>query len=228
MTYIAIGVTSYNRPKYLFKCLRSLKHIPYPVFVHNDGSDKKFHAEYQRAYARIDCTVQDAVVNEGVSKSKNALLRAMLDTGAEWLVLIEDDIIVKNGNVITKYVDACEDSGMHHLSFAHHGPANANISGDVAGSITYWPHSIGAFTIFSRECLESVGLFDENMLNAMEHVEHEMRLIKAGFMPGAGAFYFPDCTGSQEWLGEVPGSIDHSVIRPRTDWGKNIRDSLAY
>ena len=228
MTFVAIGVPTCNRPSYLFKCLRSLKPLPHPVFVHNDGSDVKHRGEYKRAYARIDCTVQESPINEGVAKSKNHLLRAMLDTGAEWIVLIEDDIIVQNSKVITKYVDACETTGMHHLSFHAHGPANSGIPGDAAGPITYWPHSIGAFTIFSRQCIESVGLFDENMLNSMEHVEHEMRLIHAGFMPGAGAFYFPDATGSEQWLAEIPGSIDHSAIRPRSDWGQNIRASLAY
>jgi GT2 family glycosyltransferase len=221
-------VTTYQRPAYLFKCLRALKPLGYPVWVHNDGSSEKFRGEYKRAYARLDCTVQDSPVNEGVAKSKNHLLRAMLDAGADWLFLCEDDILVQDSRAITGYVAACEETGMHHLSFHAHGPANAGIAGDPAGPVTYWPHSIGAWTIFSRECLEGAGLFDESMLNAFEHVEHEMRLIHAGYMPGAGAFYFPDATGSEAWISEIPGSIEHSAIRPRSDWSRNIHDSLAY
>jgi len=167
--------------------------------------------------------------NRGVAAAKNTLLRSMLDTtDADWLFLIEDDIIVKSPMAVVAYVEAAKAYGLHHLSFAHHGPANADGPVAVEGAIEFYPHSIGAWTMFSRECLEEVGLFDENFHNAWEHVEHEMRLIAAGFMPGAGAHRFPDVKDSALWLSELPNAITESAIRPRADWKTSISSGLRY
>ena len=229
----AIGVCTYNRPAMLFKTLRSIRQhvsepLGLPVFVVNDGSDQIHHGEYVRAYKRLQSVViQELPTNQGVAVAKNTLLRAMLETtDAEWLFLCEDDILVKSPEAITGYIRAAESASFHHLSFAHHGPANAGIVPETDGVLEYYPHSIGAWTCFSRECLESVGLFDERFVCAWEHVEHTLRLARAGFT--SGAYRFADAVGSRDWLTEIPGSIEKSSIRPRPDWQANIRDGLRY
>ena len=227
---VFLGVTTMNRPRYLDKCLRSiqthLEGVCSLVAVHDDGSDPRYNAEYRRAFRRIpNALIQVSPKNEGVAKSKNALLRAGLASGADWLFLCEDDILVQSPEAITGYIAACEATGISHLSFSHHGPANLNIP-DGDGPVSFFTHSIGAWTCYTRECLEATGLFDEQMINAFEHVHHDMRLIRDGFMPGAAPHQFPDASGSAKWLTEIPGSIENSSIRPRDDWHSNIRRSL--
>ena len=230
---IFLGVTTYNRPNYLHKSLRAIgQHVADlcdTIAIHNDGSDPKYNAEYSRAYRRLNgAIIQDSSINEGVACSKNHLLRCALEsTDAKWIVLAEDDILALNQDAILGYIRACEDANVHHLSFAHHGPANTGFP-DGDGPISFFPHSIGAWCIFTRECLESVGLFDENFNCAWEHVEHEVRLIQAGYMPDAGPHNFPDATGSVQWVAEIPDSINHSSIRPRPDWFANIKAGLEY
>ena len=231
---IGLCLVTYNRPAYASKSLKSivrnLHHAIDDLVIVNDGSDPKYNGEYKRVYnVAPNATVLSLPENHGVAYAKNAGLTHLLNNPSNrWLFVIEDDILVRDSWTITRYVEACVESGMAHLSFAHHGPANMGPPVATDGPVTYWPHSIGAFTIFSRECLEVCGLLDEHMFNAFEHVEHEMRLIRAGFMPGAGAMRYPDATGSGSWLQEIPGSIDKSSIRPRPDWQQNIRNSLAY
>ena len=228
---VSIGVTTFNRPEYLRKCLRAIQQYVAPlcdsIYIHNDGSDKKFHAEYQRAYARLPgAIIQDSPVNEGVAKSKNHLLRSMLESGSTWLLLCEDDILVKSPEAVTAYVAACEDSGLDHLSFALHGPANQGGPVRADDTLAYYPHSIGAWCIYSRRCLEDVGLFNENLHNAWEHVELSLRLARAGYT--TGAYEYADVVHSERFLTEIPGSIEKSSIRPRSDWQSSIRNGLQY
>lgn len=230
---IAVGITTYNRPEFAEKCAKAaFKHLDGLVdrwYIHDDGSDSKHAGAYKRAFKAIpNVRLLRTDPNAGVAFAKNRLLEAMLRDGADWCFLLEDDIRVLSPEAVTGYLAAAEASGSHHLSFAHHGPANVLGPVGVAGPIAFYPHAIGAWCLYSRECLEKVGLFDEALVNAWEHVEHTLRLMDAGFCPGAGPFRFPDAAGSRDWLAEIPGAIEKSFIRPRTDWQRNIREGLGH
>lgn len=231
---IAVGITTYNRPRFAYKSIRALEAAQRPpeasLTLVNDGSDPRYHAEYQRAYKRApQMAVIELTENQGVAVAKNTALRHMLDnTDADWLFLLEDDILLKSHEAMTRYVEVAQATGTHHLSFAHHGTANAAGPVDIIDDVEFYGHSIGAWTMFSREALETVGLFDENFHNAWEHVEHEMRLIDAGLMPNAGPHRFPDVKDSALWLEEIPKSIEQSAIRPRSDWNESIIRGLRY
>jgi len=231
---VAVGIVTYNRPRFADKCIRAAENVlaplSVPLVLANDCSDEKYAAEYKRAYKRSErMTVIESPENRGVASAKNLALRYMLEsTDADWLFLLEDDILLQDAAAVTEYVRIAEETGQHHLSFAHHGPANAQGPVDVNGELAYFPHSIGAWCLYSRESLETVGLFDENFHNAWEHVEHELRLIHAGFMPGAGPHRFPDAANSELWLSEIPSSIEKSSIRPRSDWNSSIVEGLRY
>ena len=231
---IGIGVTTHNRPEFAEKCLKSiLSHcgdIADLILVYNDGSDQRHSGAYERAFKKLPPeTVISSPENHGVAYAKNRLLERMLDADCEWVFLCEDDLKILAPQAVTEYVRVCEKHNLHHLSFAHHGPANIEGALEVIdGNIAYYPHSIGAWTIFSRECLEKVGLLDENFHNAWEHVEHELRLTQAGYMPGSAVHRFPDVVGSEYWITEQQGSIEKSSIRPRSDWSDNIRNGLIY
>lgn len=229
---VAVGITTFNRPQFFAKVASSVaKHlgdVVDRVYVHDDGSAVKHSGEYKRAFAKLpDAVIQADGVNRGVAASKNALLRAMLDDGAEWLFLLEDDIRILSPLAVTGYLQAAYGSGIDHLSFAHHGPAN--VGGPVeppGGLVSFFPHAIGAWTLYSRTSLETCGLLDEHMMNAWEHVEHSLRLARAGFT--TGPYHWADARFSEEWLCELPGSIEKSSIRPRSDWQGNISAGLEY
>lgn len=233
---VALGIITYNRPEYAEKCVKAIaSHLTGVVdsfYLINDGSDAKYTGAYKRAYKafhRIHGIVLEQLDNRGVATAKNVLLQTMLDnTKADWLFVCEDDIIVKSHKAITGYIEACQQSGFDHLAFAHHGPANVgpSVLDSEETGVSLWPHSVGAWCVYSRKCLEDVGLFDEQMVNAFEHVEHSLRLALAEWT--TGPYRWADATDSRNWLAEIPGSIEKSSIRPRDDWSANIRNSLTY
>lgn len=231
---IALGVVTCNRPEFAEKCIKAIvRHEP-PIdalYVHDDGSDARHHGAYARAFRPLDrykptAWLHHDEMNRGVAVAKNLLLRRMLDDEADWLFLIEDDIRITSPEVIDGYIDAAVDHNLHHLSFAHHGPANQAVPGVTDGSVTYYPHAIGAFSLYSAISLQTVGLFDEGFRNAWEHVEHSTRLALAGFT--TGPYRWADATDSRHWLAEMPNSFGHSAIRNDPTWQHNMTSGLAH
>lgn len=229
---IALGICTYNRPAFFEKTAKAVARQfggRYEVYVYDDGSDPKHRGSYARAYRALpEAHLGVGEPNRGVAFAKNRLLEQMLAGGAEWLVLCEDDIVPLSPHAIELYVEAAEASGLEHLSFAHHGPANAHgaVSVDLPHKVAFYTHAVGAWCLYSRRCLEVAGLFDEHFVNAWEHVEHTLRLAEAGFT--SGAYRFADAWGSERHVGELPRAIDTSVIRPRPDWRLNIVEGMAY
>jgi GT2 family glycosyltransferase len=218
---IGLGIVTYKRPEYLRQVLKGVtKHLTGEIsslYVHHDGSG---YPDTRKVVGVQTCTTFSAV-NEGVAKAKNRLLRAMLRDKHDWLFIGEDDIVPLSPLAITGYIEACEKSTLHHLSFHAHGPLNTpdlgvpwQTSDDRDWGVTIWPHSVGAWCVYSRECLLKCGLMDETFHNSWEHVEHTLRLGYNGFTtigkPGDGRY--ADAKGSENWLAEIPESIGNSSI----------------
>lgn len=146
-----------------------------------------------------------------------------MDQNCDYMWLLEDDIIIKDEKAITGYIEAAEKSGFSHLCFAYHGPMNKEpmYKDDW---LEYHGACIGAWCMYTKEIIEKCGYFNEKMINAFEHVHLTKRIGDMGFCPPFGLFI--DATGSKDWLEEIPGSIDHSSIRPREDWQDNIKKAL--
>ncbi len=224
---VGVGIVTYNRPRFFEQVIAgALEHLA-PIatlHVYNDGSSP--NEAYREIFSRLPPSVHvvDAPQNLGVAKAKNALLRAMM--GFDYLFLLEDDIVPLSSAVVVEYVKASRRSGLEHLSFAHHGPANAGGRVGVSGWVEYYPNAIGAWCMYTRRSLERVGLFDENFRNAWEHCEHTHRLALAGFT--SPFWRFADVRGSKQWFREIPQALESSTIRTNPSWTKNMRDGLLY
>lgn len=226
---IGVGIVTCNRPSFFLKSFKSMPEYIDELVVVNDGADfedwkklldiKKFHYIHNN-------------INVGVGKSKNKIFKHLLDKGCEHIFTVEDDIIVKDPDVFNAYIHARNVTGIQHFNFGYHGPANrGNISkgqpqprfivecGDVQIAINM--HSVGAFSYYSKEVLEKVGLIDEAFLNAFEHVDHDYRIANAGYC--TPYWNWPDLANSYEMLDEIECSENSSSIRPRKDWQENIQ-----
>jgi GT2 family glycosyltransferase len=228
MDKIGIGIVTCNRPKFFLKCFRSIPN-DYLLAVVNDGADfediDKLQKEKHFTYFYND-------KNLGVGRSKNKLLRYLLDSGCEHIFIIEDDIIIKDPEVFNKYIELRSVTGIQHFNFGYHGPANrGNISKGTPmpryvidygkTKLAINANSVGAFCYYTREALEKVGLIDEDYTNAFEHVDHDYRMYKAGFC--TPYWNFPDLANSCDYLDEIECSENSSSIRPREDWMDNIK-----
>lgn len=219
---VGLGITTYNRPEYLQRCLegvsKHLEKVVDVVWVHDDHSRRK--------YPKISYNYYKAPINKGVAASKNWLLRKLMEEECDYLFLAEDDIVPKSPKAITKYINLADISGIEHLMFAHHGKANEGKLAYRANGLDIYTNPIGAWCLYTRQVIEVVGYFDEHFKNAWEHVEHTWRIAKAGYTtPWASC---PDVTGSKRYLKEIPGSIDKSSIKDRKDHLDNIINGLLY
>jgi len=232
-TKIGLGIITCDRPAGLQK---ALTHLPWErldrVVVVNDGAPVS--PEILREAGRGQTELLQNESNLGVGKSKNRALRHLLQAGMDHLFLMEDDIFVKDARVFEQYVEAARITGIQHLNFSQHGPNNKDPEGKagpvttvVYGSvrIPLHRHCVGAFSYYSRECLEAVGLMDEDFYNAGEHLEHTYRILRAGFHPPFWFFADVDC--SEELLGEEPWSVSQSRIASRADQAELVQRSDA-
>lgn len=226
---IGLGIVTCNRPDFLKKVVDSLECIPQDklaaLAICNDGSEI---LDYDFSHIALFQNKQ----NIGVGKSKNKLMRYLLNEGCDHIFIMEDDILIRNSDVFDAYITARNITGIQHFNFGYHGPANkAGISGGIPRpryvidygdlKIAINQHSVGAFCYYTREVLETVGLIDEEFHNAFEHVEHDYRIAKAGFC--TPYWNWPDLSNSTEYLEEVECSEKSSSIRPRSDWQDNIQ-----
>jgi len=125
---------------------------------------------------------------QGVAVAKNKALKHLLDQGCDVIFLQEDDVIVDPA-VLPEYIKAYEVSGIHHFNWPLHGLANKTPGGiPLVKAIVPYKHMgtpidltfstwcVGAFSMYTRHSLETVGLMDETFYNAVEHCEHTYRI----------------------------------------------------
>lgn len=228
---IGLGIVTYQRPNYFRQCTEAVTEHALDVvdvcFAYNDGS-KIGSKEYRKIHKALDPRIKYRYMpeNRGVARAKNYLLKRMYDAGCDYMFLIEDDILIKSPKAITEYVKKSEESGIEHFLFAHHGPANKGMLFHRTNGVDLYTACIGAYCMYTRNVIEKVGYFDEELFNAMEHVEHTFRISRAGYSTPIPTF--PDLTKSKEYLEEIPGSIDNSSIKARSDHVPNIILSLEH
>ena len=225
---IGLAVITYNRPDYCLKVLESLIANncggANKVIVIDDNSTISYKHIISLLY-QTNISFYTNSTNRGVAHSKNKAFKLLLEAGCDHIFLMEDDILMVDPDTCGYYISSAERFKVQHLNFGLHGTMNTG-KGFWKDGVFCYPDCVGAFSYYSREVLEKVGLMDENFKNAWEHVEHTYRIIEAGYHPEF--WNFADCPISDELLKEIPGSIDNSVIRPRSDWMENIQRGRIY
>ena len=230
MSSIGLGIITCNRENFYKQCYNSVPlDVVDELVTINDGA--KLKGKY------TDSVIITHDKNKGVGISKNEAMQHLLDQGCEHIFLIEDDIIIKDKNVFQKYIDTAAVSGMWHLMFGYHGPANKHpetkepaprLIVEYANSckVALNTHCVGAFCYYHKGVLNNVGLMDERFLNAWEHVDHSYQIANAGLVPGY--WWWPDVANSYEYLDEQACSEESSAIRPRSDWQNNIQTGVKH
>ena len=241
---IGVGIITCNRPEYLKGLLKSLEkcsNIDELVII-NDGSPIDNLEEFK--FPVENNIWLNNPENLGVGKSKNRAMQHLLDRGCEYIFIIEDDMIIIDPTIFTKYIEAYKVSGIHHFNYGPGSPFNRkqDIQFDLHNrhllkqdsepnpkmvldyktvKVSLFEHTVAMFSFFTKEVLERVGLIDEDFYNAWEHVDHTYRIIKAGYHPPF--WWFADLHDSHKYLTEAPGAIDNSSIANKTEqWEKNV------
>jgi glycosyltransferase involved in cell wall biosynthesis len=216
------------------------------VVVVNDGDEFTydwsggFRNKYVGRFPETTLTYIKNPENLGVATSKNKAMQHLLDQGCEHIFIMEDDMRIIDNGIFDAYIEASKKSGIQHLMFGYHGPANKNgIShgtpcprlvvdyGDF--SLAFNQHCVGAFCYYSRKCLEDVGLIDEKFRNAFDHVSHSYELALKGY--STPYWWWADLANSLDYIEEQACSEENSSIKTPESmqkWQDNIRGSMDY
>lgn len=226
---IGVGLITCNREAYLQLLIRGLKgnaSISELIIV-NDGAKK---LEYN------ECSVINNEENVGVGRSKNKALRYLLERGCEYVFLIEDDVRILRDDVFERYILTSNLSGIQHFNFAYHGTDNYEQDGTplIRLKIEYrdgvavclFPNVYGAFSFYTRQCLETCGFMDEYYYNALEHVQHTLDICKNNMHPPFR--WFADIADSQLYVEELDRNHSNSEIRRDKKWIDNFHKAADY
>ncbi len=210
---IGFAIITCNRKFFFEKCINSIPELDEVVVV-NDGK-----AYESNIYPSKVTKIIQNDRNRGIAYSKNAALKYMLEEKCKHLFLCEDDIALKDSDVIYKYINASKVSGIYHFNYGFHGDWNRDSNGepvprfikkyDNETSLTFNRELTGALSYFRDEVIESVGLIDEFYKNVFEHVDHTFRIIKKGFHPPL--YWFADIENSYEYILELDPKLEKSL-----------------
>lgn len=243
---IGVGIVTCGRPDMYKKLVESLKKCDDQIdilYVFEDTKNDRTSEGYvidSFEYRNKPTKLVTFEKNVGVACAKNKALSFLMDAGCDHIFLIEDDMFIKDSNIFKAYINASKKSGIQHMMFGYHGPANKNgISkgkpcarlvvdyGDC--SIALNQHCVGAFCYYSRKCLEDVGLIDEKFRNAFDHVSHSYELALKGY--STPYWWWADLAESFNYIEEQACSEENSSIKtPESmlQWENNIRNSVGY
>lgn len=237
---VGVGLITCDRLEYFIQSFNALLDNSSDVdeiVVVNDG---EFNDEIKKIIKdkndkRI-LYINNVPKRRGVGFSKNQALKRLILLDCGFLFLIENDILIKRSEVFGAYVQAANKSGIWHMNFHAHGPANRSPKGDSMPrhsasygdgvDIGFYPHCVGAFSFYIKSHLEICGLLDENYKNAWEHVDHTYTLIKKGLH--TPFWWFADLENSTDYLEEIEGSISNSSISHTDEWMEGMRKGRGY
>lgn len=242
---VGIGMVTYNAEHRIKQSAFTVPNWLEHFVIVNDGTP------YQEESYPKHATIIQHEKNECVGKSKSDAIKWLMDKGCEHIFIMEDDILIKDEKVFEEYIKHSLISGIKHLNFALHGPANkkgsqgfstleeraklndtgepnprmvVNYEDDV--KIALYPNCVGAFSYYHKKVIDKVGLFDYHFKNAWEHVDHTFETHKNGFHPSF--WYFADIWNSWDYLTDIPGSIENSTIARSEEWNKNFKNGSEH
>lgn len=193
---LLIGITTYNRPKYLLELIESFvkfsnfKKYNWTILIVDDSSNKKINHNILKKYRKkIKMFYIQNKLNMGVHYSTNIILDYFYKNNFDIGFKADDDIFFKKSNWEEAYVDCIKNTEYKHLTyynnlwkkekfdyFVKKNECSFKSSSDVFSSF-------GCFWTFSREVIDEVGYFDFKNFGkrGLGHVDYSARCCRAGF-----------------------------------------------
>lgn len=204
---IAVCFTTHNRPQMFNRCLSSWQQFLPPdarIFIVDDASDT--------VYCEADYRFEE---NVGVATAKNKCISMAYDWGADYIFLVDDDVICKSGEWYRPYIESGED----HLQYIF--PVGSKWKdlklkevGRTGGIIGY-NNTKGTLLYLTRKCVETIGFMRKFGRFGGEHRDYSIRAHKAGL----STFMFGDVVDSSRYFYALDALVTHRSSLP-----PNIRE----
>jgi GT2 family glycosyltransferase len=202
---VSVIILNWNRSRDTCECLESVFKIRYPnysVVVVDNGSDDGSAAEIEKAFDRVLVIRNED--NLGYAEGNNVGIRHALESGADYIWLLNNDTVVDRDALIAMVELAERDHGIGILGSKIYYFDQPEILW-FAGATIDWKRAVSAHTgrlekdtgqyevekevdrvtgcsmLIRRKALEKVGLFDEKFFLYAEEVDLCVRAWKKGF-----------------------------------------------
>jgi hypothetical protein len=228
---IGVGIVTYDREKKFSEAYDAIDYSLIDKTFHVKDGGKPPYSDSER-YENL----WELDENKGVGFCKNLIIDNLLNWDCEHNFILEDDCRVTDNNVWKYCIDFAKHTGLLHFNW------NNYRSEDTRHTLVKFPkcdalmsYNVDAnFSYFNREFLKNIR-FDENYINAWEHVDVEYQGIIQGFLPAFRMFVSPAYLN--HYLRTDDGGESTIVGRPLhheriiegfhywgKKWGKNISE----
>jgi hypothetical protein len=183
MEKIGIGIITYDRSEKFKKVYNSIDKGNKEIVVVKDGGKPDYDLQIDSNYIKMDD-------NKGVGFCKNRAIEFLKSKDVDSYFILEDDCLVKDNGVWDYCVSFSEESGLLHFNwndYRHSRFATAEFHKHKAALCH---NTEASFSYFHKKFLEDIR-FDENYINAWEHIDLELQGEKKGFLPPFRWFVSP-------------------------------------
>ena len=185
---IGIGVITYDREEKFNRVLSSIE-LPFVgriVAVKDGGKPPYKNLPYKDQHYEFHQMTE----NIGVGRCKNFLINQLLEKGCEDIFLLEDDCLVKDNGVWEYCLSFRKESGLLHFNWNDYRYPRFSTAIFHKHKAALCHNTEGSFSYFHKKFLEEIR-FDENYINAWEHIDIEIQGEKKGFLPPFRTFVSP-------------------------------------
>jgi GT2 family glycosyltransferase len=206
MDHVAVVVLSWNGREDTLQCLESLRKVDYrplTAIVVDNGSTDGTSEAVRASYPEVDVVRTEE--NLGFAEGNNVGMRRALELGADYVLVLNNDVEVDPGFVTPLVEEARRrpDAGALCSKILYMEPDDliwfagatfdprSGYNGRQIGyrerddgrfeTVTETDRACGAAMLVSREVLEQAGLFDAELFFYSEDVDWSLRAHRAGY-----------------------------------------------
>lgn len=225
VTELVMGVTTYNRPGYLKKFVRTFDvskndNYHWTLIIADDRSDGET-AEYLSLLEDVREKGYELIVirnnRKGIAWQTNTILKQLSEMRFDFAFIANDDIFFQVPGWDEAYMDAAFESGYYHLVYHNtQWKPRKHTYCDNDGSITSHVPAIdclGCFFTVTPEVLRKVGYFDYKTFGFRggAHIDYTFRCCRAGF-------------NKEETLWDLTGSMNYIEMHQREGYIPTFTD----
>jgi hypothetical protein len=195
-----IGIIVKDREACLRVLLKSLQPVIENVRI-VDASEMPLYQSVKDLLPGVKRYIHNSFQNyKAVNHNKNILIHDFLRSGEDYLFLIEDDTEILDCSVFQKYIETSKKYNIPHFNAILPAPKGTYIKYTLRDEIDVCNMLYGFFSFYTRECLETAGLYSANLSNqCWEHIHHTAKIHKY-FNYTPEFFHFLDIKDSFKYL----------------------------
>jgi len=224
MEKIGVGIVTYNSENYFKELYKSIDQNKINHFVVVNGGDV-----YQDKYVCSEWIQHK--INKYPAVCRNDAIKSLIKNDCEHIFIIEDDMIIKDSNIFSKYIETSKKTGLKYFSFVSTSwdsgaPRSrtprlvVQYSKDI--SVSFYKNMCNEFTYHHSSCFEKVGLYDTQFRDPFD-IDMAYRESQEEY--AAPFWWFADITDSDLYIKNNPVAVSRlQGDRPDGNREQRIRE----